>query len=735
MEDIGMDRKTAAEDAVGQFQAQGPRTMPQTDREALVALFNATDGRNWNDNTNWGSDAPLSGWHGVTATQENRVVELRLQDNNLRGTIPPQQLGDLRQLQRLWLNQNHLTGRIPEELGKLTALRQIVLYDNQLSGAIPRELGDLRELRRLSLSTNQLTGHIPPQLGQLGALKSLSLTNNKLDGRVPSELGKLGALEYLSLANNELSGPVPSELGKLGALEYLYLESNQLSGPRTMPQTDREALIALFNATDGRNWNDNTNWGSDAPLSDWYGVTATQEGRVVDLDLQGNNLRGAIPPELGNLAALQTLKLGWNRLSGNIPPQLGQLGALETLSLYNNKFDGSIPPELGKLASLQSLGLSFNQLTGTIPPQVGDLQQLQSLWLNKNHLKGNVPPQLGQLGDLKELDLAGNNLGPAPDAYFDAVRSGLCNAYLAASVVGSGLVSTSEVGVMGNAGTALKLISGAVPVVGGLAGFADEALKAGDRAVQTRRVVKITALAPDAVECCQLAKRLALRLADGLTDGTIVASYRDKEHLSHNAAGARWEAGMGGWKQGIDTLDDSTEETFLNWFVDKVAECEADSDSRKRTSEQKAGRRLGKRHLRTLLSAVGRGCLEGARTSEEKGDRLFKVVAPDADARPAAPTTAPKASLVRAPAHGGSVDAGAEFAAMKAQMEALKAENKALTRRLQPWKNASPNLPGGRVTWWMPEEDRFICRGARRRPRRNAGRKLQNQGRWRTTTR
>lgn len=40
-------------------------------------------------------------------------------------------------------------------------------------------------------------------------------------------------------------------------------------------------------------------------------------------------------------------------------------------------------------------------------------------------------------------------MGPVPKAYYAAIRSGLCNAYFAASVVGSGLVSTSKVGVMG----------------------------------------------------------------------------------------------------------------------------------------------------------------------------------------------------------------------------------------------------------------------------------------------
>lgn len=42
------------------------------------------------------------------------------------------------------------------------------------------------------------------------------------------------------------------------------------------------------------------------------------------------------------------------------------------------------------------------------------------------------------------------------------------------------------------AGAALKLISGAVPVLGGLAGLAGAALKAGDCCIQTRLVLKVT---------------------------------------------------------------------------------------------------------------------------------------------------------------------------------------------------------------------------------------------------
>ena len=69
---------------------------------------------------------------------------------------------------------------------------------------------------------------------------------------------------------------------------------------------DRAALVALYDATDGPNWTDNGGWLTDAPLSEWHGVTV-RDGWVEGLYLQGNALTGPIPPELGGLASLRVL--------------------------------------------------------------------------------------------------------------------------------------------------------------------------------------------------------------------------------------------------------------------------------------------------------------------------------------------------------------------------------------------------------------------------------------------
>ena len=91
---------------------------------------------------------------------------------------------------------------------------------------------------------------------------------------------------------------------------------------QTSPETDREALVAFYNATDGENWKNNRNWLSDAPIGEWEGVTTAANGRVTGLDLQENQLSGELPPELGNLTNLTHLYLHENQLSGCIPGSL-----------------------------------------------------------------------------------------------------------------------------------------------------------------------------------------------------------------------------------------------------------------------------------------------------------------------------------------------------------------------------------------------------------------------------
>ena len=394
------------------------------DRSALDELYGLADGASWKNWKNWLSDLPLSQWYGVTTDSDGRVTRLWLDDNNLRGQIPPE-LGAMANLEALSLSQNQLIGEIPPELASLTKLKTLWLSGNQLTGCVPDSL--------LKVESNDLS--------QLG-------------------LPKCGAYTPTPTATPT---PIPT--------------------PRPL-SPDRDKLVALYNSANGANWKDWTNWLSDRPIGEWRGVTADSNGRVTRLWLDDNNLSGQIPDELGSLTRLETLALSQNQLYGHIPSELGNLSNLTTIRLSGNRLAGCVPNALRNVQTndfaqlalpfcdsytpmaggqereaLQALhdfanganwtnnanwmsdkgigvwygvaldntgayvtGLSLpnNNLGGQIPPELGNLTRLETLDLSNNDMIGEIPVELKKLTSLKTLKLGGNPLsGCVPEGLRD----------------------------------------------------------------------------------------------------------------------------------------------------------------------------------------------------------------------------------------------------------------------------------------------------------------------------
>ena len=336
----------------------------------MTAIYNATGGDDWFDRTNWFSDEPVQFWSGISVKGEGHITELRLSGNNLSGQIPAE-LSHLTSLKRLYLSTNQFTGTIPPELGLLTELERLYLSRNQLTGTIPLALGNLTNLKRLYLDDNQLTGSIPPELGKLADLESLEINDNRLTGQLPYELINLGILDTLYFSGND---------GLCASSDAAFQD-----WLRTIPQvrgdtcvsdseeTDRAALTALYNATDGDNWFNNTNWITDAPLSEWHGVSTNNEGHVVSLYLGHNSLSEAVPPEIGGLINLSHLHLGFNQLTGTVPSELGDLTRLEFLNLSYNRLWGELPRGMTALTRLISLYSLSN--SGLCVPDDAEFQE------------------------------------------------------------------------------------------------------------------------------------------------------------------------------------------------------------------------------------------------------------------------------------------------------------------------------------------------------------------------
>jgi uncharacterized repeat protein (TIGR01451 family) len=392
--------------------------IPQAECEALLALYNSTDGPNWRNNSGWNTATSACDWHGVSCTGEN-VMRLDLFSNSLDGEVPPN-LGNLTNLQTLNLSNNELSGSIPPDLGNLMNLQTLYIHRNQMSGDIPPELGNLSNLRYLSLSNNELSESIPPELGNLTNLETLALSRNQLSGSIPQELWELTNLEWLNLADNQLSGSIPPELGNFTNLQTLILDNLQVNGSIPPELGNLTNLTYLDLSESGLTGNIPPELGNLTSLqtlrlsrNELSGSIAPELGNLTSLqtlELLQNQLSGSIPPELGNLTNLQTLDLSSNLLSGEIPPELGNLTNLRKLVLDDTQLSGEIPPELGNLTNLQSLSLLMNQLSGEIPPALGNLTNLQSLDLSDSGLRGRIPPELGNLTNLTNLGLSHNEL-------------------------------------------------------------------------------------------------------------------------------------------------------------------------------------------------------------------------------------------------------------------------------------------------------------------------------------
>lgn len=335
--------------------------VPSPDRATLITLYNALGGPEWMNSQNWLSDLPVNDWYGVMLNAENRVIELSLPDNDLRGPIPAS-MGELVHIRKLRLNDNtDLVGPLPMAITGLT------LDVLDLGGTNLCAPADADWQSWLSQIQDARLGECVNDLDDLNALFAIYyqtggsnwhnasnwLTNTPAETWYGVETTRQGRVEHLYLQENNLSGIIPPEIGQLSDLVSLFMYKNQLTG-RLPVELSNLNRLRLF-------------------------------------DLGTNQLSGPIPPEFSRLSTLSDLYLDHNELTGTIPPELGQNTGLVNLKLGSNRLTGPIPPELGQLAFLEWLGLGTNLLSGTIPAELQHLSNLRILWLSDNRLTGEIP--------------------------------------------------------------------------------------------------------------------------------------------------------------------------------------------------------------------------------------------------------------------------------------------------------------------------------------------------------
>ncbi|XP_057980126.1 probable LRR receptor-like serine/threonine-protein kinase At3g47570 [Malania oleifera] len=259
----------------------------------------------------------------------SNLLRLAIGSNRFNGHLPASIANFSTQMDILIMASNKIFGAIPPGIGNLINLNALYLHDNQITGAVPADLCKIQKLQLMSLGMNRLSGNIPSCLGNLSSLADLYLEDNKLQGNIPSSLGKCPNLLFLDLSRNNLSGTIPKQIfGISFMLISLSLAQNKLVGSMPMEVGNLKKLEILV--------------------------------------VSQNMLHGQIPSSLGECTSLEYLYMDGNFFQGSIPSSLSSSRGIRKLDLSLNKFSGTIPQFLGTL-SLEYLNLSFNGFEGEVP--------------------------------------------------------------------------------------------------------------------------------------------------------------------------------------------------------------------------------------------------------------------------------------------------------------------------------------------------------------------------------
>lgn len=327
--------------------------VPQSEKDVLQTLYNATNGDSWTNKTGWDFSTEVTswdmntrkGWYGIVVT-DGHVTSIVLGSNNL----------------------NNMNVSFPD-LRNLPFLETLNLYNNKLLTGPLTNFQYLTSLKNINLNSCQFTDTLLP-LATLTKLETLIVTGTNITGTIPDEIYNFKNLKELSIPNSNITGGISSRLSELVNLEVINLHTNP-------------------------------NFGGTIP--DQIGNLT----RLKHLDISGSGITGPLPASLSNLINLEELTIAWNKIEGTIPTEIGNLNKLNMIWAQTNRLTGTIPVNMGTMPKLVHLLLSSNQLEGTIPISFQSLSSLNFLAIEENSFS-NTFPDLSNLTKLTGMRIQSN---------------------------------------------------------------------------------------------------------------------------------------------------------------------------------------------------------------------------------------------------------------------------------------------------------------------------------------
>ncbi len=303
----------------------------------------------------------------------------------------------------------------------MTALFAINLAENNLSGQIPGAFGQLTRLNHVYIQNNQFNGSLDSIFCSQDQLLSLQNIEADCKGSTPEiectcctlccdadgvdctsptstpvamptlspVLGKarfdqlIGILQPISglFPFTETTSPQYKAAWWLATTDGLQLDFSTETSDKIV---QRYVLALLWYTFGGESWDNRKNYVTDLLTCLWDDVSCDDNGLVIEIDLQDNNLVGWMPSEIGFFPNLQTLVLGMYicRLLHQINP----IVASPLILLDGNGITGNLPSTLFQMTKLQILSIHDNLLSGEIPTQIGQLGLCEVLDLCKSGL-------------------------------------------------------------------------------------------------------------------------------------------------------------------------------------------------------------------------------------------------------------------------------------------------------------------------------------------------------------
>ncbi len=187
----------------------------EPDSLALVAIYEAGDGENWDwledrDGIPWFT-GPVKDWKYLAINENGRVTHLGLNQMNMGGYLSPA-IGDLTELVQFeiqgWENERiyvDVAGELPAELWNCSKLTRIQFKFTRMSGEIPTGIENLQVLNELNTQATKFSGSIPAELFNLPNISKLYLHQSAFEGAVPSTLANATNLTRFYIHENKLT--------------------------------------------------------------------------------------------------------------------------------------------------------------------------------------------------------------------------------------------------------------------------------------------------------------------------------------------------------------------------------------------------------------------------------------------------------------------------------------------------------------------------------------------------